>query len=60
MAPGVEDGFVLKAQAALLARFFGLLDRFTRKPKLNGFAVYCAAMGLVMLVLGATGVLGHH
>ena len=38
----------------------GLLDRFTRKPKLNGFAVYCAAMGLVMLVLGATGVLGHH
>jgi undecaprenyl-diphosphatase len=38
----------------------GLLDRFTRKPRLNGFAIYCLAMGLVMLTLGATGALGHH
>lgn len=38
----------------------GLLDRFTRKPKLNGFAAYCLAMGVVMLVLSATGALGHH
>jgi undecaprenyl-diphosphatase len=37
----------------------GLLDRFTRKPRLNGFAIYCLAMGLVLLVLGGTGVLGH-
>ncbi|MDP1831332.1 MAG: undecaprenyl-diphosphate phosphatase [Geothrix sp.] len=37
----------------------GLLDRFTRRPRLNGFAVYCLVMGLVMLTLGATGVLGH-
>jgi undecaprenyl-diphosphatase len=48
--------------AAAIAGYFaiGLLDRFTRKPRLNGFAVYCLAMGLVMLTLGATGVLGHH
>ena len=38
----------------------GLLDRFTRKPRLNGFAVYCLGMGLVMLSLGATGILSHH
>ncbi|MBK9796434.1 MAG: undecaprenyl-diphosphate phosphatase [Holophagaceae bacterium] len=38
----------------------GLLDRFTRQPRLNGFAIYCAGLGLVMLTLGATGVLGHH
>ena len=38
----------------------GLLDRFTRKPRLNGFAVYCLGLGVVMLVLGTTGALGHH
>jgi undecaprenyl-diphosphatase len=38
----------------------GLLDRFTRRPRLNGFAVYCLGLGMVMLALGATGVLGHH
>ena len=38
----------------------GLLDRFTRKPRLNGFAVYCLGLGLVMLTLSATGALGHH
>jgi undecaprenyl-diphosphatase len=38
----------------------GLLDRFTQKPRLNGFAVYCLGLGLVMLALGATGALGHH
>lgn len=34
----------------------GLLDRFTRRPKLNGFAVYCLLAGLFMLVLGIRGV----
>ena len=38
----------------------GLLDRFTRKPRLNGFAAYCLGLGLIMLTLGATGVLGRH
>lgn len=37
----------------------GLLDRFTQKPKLNGFALYCLGLGLVMLGLGGTGVLGR-
>ena len=31
----------------------GLLDRFTRQPKLTGFAIYCVCIGIVLLVLGA-------
>ena len=31
----------------------GLLDRFTRKPRLTGFAVYCAVVGLALLLLGS-------
>lgn len=38
----------------------GLLDRFTRRPRLNGFAIYCLAMGAALLTLSATGTLGHH
>lgn len=38
----------------------GLLDRFTRRPRLNGFAVYCLGLGLVMLTLSVTGALNHH
>ena len=30
----------------------GLLDRFTRSPRLKGFAWYCLAAGLLMLALG--------
>ncbi len=30
----------------------GLLDRFTRKPKLAGFAVYCLAAGALLLFMG--------
>jgi undecaprenyl-diphosphatase len=51
-------GVVAAAISGYLA--IGMLDRFTRKPRLNGFAVYCLGMGLVMLTLGMTGVLGHH
>jgi undecaprenyl-diphosphatase len=51
-------GVIAAAISGYLA--IGLLDRFTRRPRLNGFAVYCLGMGAVMLVLGATGVLGHH
>lgn len=29
----------------------GLLDRFTREPRLTGFAVYCTLVGLVLLVI---------
>lgn len=30
----------------------GLLDRFTRKPRLNGFAVYCLGVGVCLILLG--------
>lgn len=36
----------------------GILDRFTRKPKLGGFAFYCLCMGTLMVVLGTVGVDG--
>jgi undecaprenyl-diphosphatase len=51
-------GVIAAAISGYLA--IGLLDRFTRRPRLNGFAVYCLGLGLVMLALGASGVLGHH
>jgi undecaprenyl-diphosphatase len=63
--PGSSSPVWLCAAGVLVAAIsgyfaIGLLDRFTRKPRLNGFAIYCLGMGLVMLTLGATGVLGHH
>lgn len=36
----------------------GLLDRFTRKPRLNPFAFYCLCVGVLMLILGTVGVDG--
>ena len=30
----------------------GLLDRFTRKPRLLGFAIYCVFVGVALLVIG--------
>jgi undecaprenyl-diphosphatase len=36
----------------------GLLDRFTRAPKLNGFAFYCLCVGAMMLILGTVGIDG--
>jgi undecaprenyl-diphosphatase len=30
----------------------GLLDRFTRRPRLNPFAFYCLGMGALLIVLG--------
>ena len=51
-------GVLAAAVSGYLA--IGLLDRFTRKPRLNGFAVYCLGLGLVLVVLGTTGALNHH
>ncbi len=53
---------IVGVAAAAISGYFaiGLLDRFTRKPRLNGFAIYCLGMGMVMLALGTSGVLGHH
>lgn len=36
----------------------GILDRFTRSPRLNGFAFYCLCLGLAMVILGTVGVDG--
>ncbi|HTL98915.1 MAG TPA: undecaprenyl-diphosphate phosphatase [Holophagaceae bacterium] len=36
----------------------GLLDRFTRKPRLNGFAFYCLCMGVFMIMYGTIGIEG--
>jgi undecaprenyl-diphosphatase len=33
----------------------GLLDRLTRRPRLGGFAAYCAVAGALVVVLGALG-----
>ncbi|BDU76888.1 undecaprenyl-diphosphate phosphatase [Mesoterricola sediminis] len=35
-----------------------LLDRFTRRPRLNPFAFYCLCAGALMLILGTVGVPG--
>lgn len=43
-------GVAMAAASGYLA--IGLLDRFTRRPRLGGFAGYCVAAGLLMLVLG--------
>ena len=36
----------------------GILDRFTRKPRLNGFAFYCLCMGIFMIMYGTLGIDG--
>ncbi len=47
------------AVAAISGYFaIGLLDRFTRSPRLNGFAFYCLCIGLAMVILGTVGVDG--
>lgn len=33
----------------------GLLDRFTRQPKLHGFAGYCVLAGIAIIILGLRG-----
>lgn len=55
VSPGLAclAGVAVSAAAGYLA--IGLLDRFTQKPRLNGFAVYCLAAGTVMLALGLRG-----
>jgi undecaprenyl-diphosphatase len=44
-------GVLVSAVSGYLA--IGLLDRFTRRPRLNPFALYCLAAGLLMVALGA-------
>ncbi|MBK8725716.1 MAG: undecaprenyl-diphosphate phosphatase [Holophagaceae bacterium] len=49
-------GVLVSAASGYLA--IGLLDRFTKEPKLNGFAFYCLCMGAMLLILGTVGVEG--
>ncbi|MBI4912355.1 MAG: undecaprenyl-diphosphate phosphatase [Acidobacteria bacterium] len=46
-------GVAVAAISGYLA--IGLLDRFTRRPRLMGFAAYCAGAGALMLGLGLLG-----
>lgn len=43
-------GIVASAASGYAA--IGLLERFTRQPRLTGFAVYCVCIGAVLLMLG--------
>ncbi|HJV91177.1 MAG TPA: undecaprenyl-diphosphate phosphatase [Holophagaceae bacterium] len=49
-------GVVVSALSGYLA--IGLLDRFTRSPRLNGFAFYCLCVGALMVILGTVGIDG--
>jgi len=43
-------GVAVAALSGYLA--IGVLDRFTRRPRLNGFALYCVFAGAALLLLG--------
>jgi undecaprenyl-diphosphatase len=49
-------GVIVSAVSGYLA--IGLLDRFTRSPRLNGFAFYCLCAGALMIILGTVGIEG--
>ncbi len=49
-------GVAVSAVSGYLA--IGLLDRFTRKPKLNPFAFYCLCVGVALVILGTVGTKG--
>jgi undecaprenyl-diphosphatase len=46
-------GVVISAISGYFA--IGLLDRFTRKPRLAPFAFYCLCVGALLLILGTVG-----
>jgi undecaprenyl-diphosphatase len=49
-------GVIVSAISGYLA--IGMLDRFTRSPRLNGFAFYCLCVGTLMIILGTVGIEG--
>jgi undecaprenyl-diphosphatase len=51
---------IVGVTVAAISGYFAisLLDRFTRKPKLNPFAFYCLCAGVLMLILGTVGAKG--
>jgi undecaprenyl-diphosphatase len=55
--PGSASPFLLCGVGVLVAAIsgyaaIGILDRFTRRPRLNGFAIYCLGIGSLLLVWG--------
>ena len=46
-------GVIISAISGYFA--IGLLDRFTRKPKLAPFAFYCLCVGALLIILGTVG-----
>ena len=51
-SPALACAVGVTAAAAAGYAAIGLLDRFTRRPRLTGFAVYCVCVGAVLLALG--------
>ncbi len=51
---------VVGVAVAAVSGYFaiGILDKFTRSPRLNGFAFYCLCLGVAMVILGTVGVEG--
>ena len=51
---------VVGVAVSAIAGYFaiGLLDRFTRKPKLGPFAFYCLCVGALLVILGTVGTEG--
>lgn len=51
---------VVGVAVAAVSGYFaiGLLDRFTRRPRLNPFAFYCLCAGALMIILGTVGAKG--
>ena len=55
--PGTASPVLISAAAVAVAAVFGylaigLLDRFTRSPRLNPFALYCIGAGLALVAMG--------
>lgn len=49
-------GVIVSAVSGYFA--IGMLDKFTRSPRLNGFAFYCLWIGTLMIILGTVGMEG--
>lgn len=57
-SPGLACALAVVVSAVSGYLAIGVLDRFTRRPRLNPFVVYCACMGLLLILLGTGGGFG--
>ncbi|NTV75603.1 MAG: undecaprenyl-diphosphate phosphatase [Holophaga sp.] len=58
ISPAVACAVGVAVAAASGYFAIGLLDRFTRKPRLNPFAFYCLCAGVAIIILGTVGTKG--